>query len=102
MKLYLSLANQWKASLFIFSGSIHQLRNVNPVMYQPLCMLSHSIVSDSLRPHKLQPTRPLCRWNFPAKNTGVGCHFLLQGIFLTQGWNPHLLHLLHCRWILYH
>ena len=28
-------------------------------------------------------------------NTGVGCHFLLQGIFLTQGWNPHLLRLLH-------
>ena len=26
----------------------------------------------------------LCPWNFPSKNTGVGCHFLLQGIFLTQ------------------
>ena len=35
---------------------------------------------------------------FPGKNTGVGCHFLLQGIFLTQGLN---LHLLHCRKILY-
>ena len=34
-------------------------------------------------------------WDFPGKNTGVGCHFLLQGIFLTQGSNPHLLHLLH-------
>ena len=31
----------------------------------------------------------------PGKNTGVGCHFLLQGIFQTQGWNPHLLCLLH-------
>ena len=31
-------------------------------------------------------------WNFPGKNTRVGCHFLLQGIFLTQGLNPHLLH----------
>ena len=30
--------------------------------------------------------------DFPGKNTGVGCHFLLQGIFLTQGANPHLLH----------
>ena len=29
---------------------------------------------------------------FPDKNTGVGCHFLLQGIFPNQGWNPHLLH----------
>ena len=28
----------------------------------------------------------------PGKNTGVGCHFILQRIFLTQGWNPHLLH----------
>ena len=39
---------------------------------------------------------------FSNKNTGVGCHFLLQGIFLTQGSNPHLLHLLHCRQVLYH
>ena len=31
-------------------------------------------------------------WDFPGKNTRVGCHFLLQGIFLTQGSNPHLLH----------
>ena len=32
-------------------------------------------------------------WDSPGKNTGVGCHFLLQGIFPTQGWNPSLLHL---------
>ena len=37
-------------------------------------------------------------WDFPVKNTGVGCHFLLQGIFLTQGSNPGLLH---CRQTLY-
>ena len=37
---------------------------------------------------------------FLSKNTGVGCHFLLQGTFLTQGSNPSLLHLLHCRQIL--
>ena len=34
----------------------------------------------------------LCPWNFPGKNTGVGCHLLLQGTFLTQGLNPCLLH----------
>ena len=34
-------------------------------------------------------------WDFPGKNTGEGCHFLLQGIFPTQGSNPHLLCLLH-------
>ena len=33
--------------------------------------------------------------HFPTKNTGVGCHFLLQGIFPTQRWNPHLFRLLH-------
>ena len=36
--------------------------------------------------------RLLCSWDSPGKNTGVGCHCLLQGIFLTQGSNPHLLH----------
>ena len=41
----------------------------------------------SLQPHGLQPTRLLCQWDFPDKNIGVGCHFLLQGIFPTQGVN---------------
>ena len=45
-----------------------------------------------LRHHGLQPARLLCPWDFPGKSTGVGCHFLLQGIFLTQGLNPYLLH----------
>ena len=40
-------------------------------------------------------TRLLCPWNSPGKNTGVGCHSFLQGIFLTQGSNLHLLCLLH-------
>ena len=51
---------------------------------------------NSLRHHGLQPTRLLCPWDFPGKDTGVGCHFLLQGIFPTQGSN---LGLLHCRQI---
>ena len=38
---------------------------------------------------------------FSGKNTGVGCHFLLQGILLTQESNPHFLCLLHCRQVLY-
>ena len=42
------------------------------------CMLSRSGVPDSLRPHGLQPARLLCLWDFSGKNTGVGCHFLLQ------------------------
>ena len=60
-------------------------------------MFSRSVVSDSLRPHGLQPTRLLGPWDFPGENTGVGCHFLLQGICPTQGLSPHLLCLLHCR-----
>ena len=64
--------------------------------------VSCSIVSNSLRPHRLYPCKLLCSWNSLGKNTGVGCHSLLQGIFPTQRSNPRLLHLLHCRWILYH
>ena len=52
-------------------------------------------MSDPLRLHGLQLARLLCPWNFPRKNTGVGCHFLLQGTFPTQGSNPCLLRLLH-------
>ena len=37
-----------------------------------------SVVSDSVPPHRGQPTRLLCPWDSPGKNTGVGCHFLLQ------------------------
>ena len=54
---------------------------------------------DSLQPYGLEPTRLLCPWDSPSKNTRVGCYALLQRIFLTQGSNPGLPH---CRWILYH
>ena len=40
-----------------------------------------------------------CPWDFPGKNTGVGCHLLLQEIFLTQGLHQGLLH---CRQMLNH
>ena len=62
------------------------------------CVLSHSVTSSSLWPHGLQPTRLLCPWDSPAKNTGVGCHALVPGISTTQESNPGLPH---CRWILY-
>ena len=52
-------------------------------------------MSDSLQSHGLWPARFLCPWDFPGKNTGVGCHFLLQGIFPTQESKPSLLCLLH-------
>ena len=54
------------------------------------CLITKSCLT--LQPLDLQPTRLLCPWDFPGKNTGVGCHLLLQEIFPTQGSNPHLLH----------
>ena len=60
-----------------------------------------SVMSDPLGPHGLQSTRLLCPRDSSGKNTGVGCHSLLQGIFLTQGSNLHLFCLLHYRQILY-
>ena len=45
-----------------------------------------------MQPHGPQPARLLGLWDFPVKGTGTGCHFLLQGIPLTQGSNLHLLH----------
>ena len=59
------------------------------------CVLIHSFVSSSLQSPEQQPNRLLCPWNFPGKNIEVDCHFLIQGIFLTQGSKPHLLCLLH-------
>ena len=64
-------------------------------------VLSCSVVSHSLRPFAFQPTRLHCPRDFSGKNTGVGCRFLLQGIFSTQGSKQCLLCLLHCRQILY-
>ena len=59
-------------------------------LFNVLCQCS--VMSDSLQPHGQWPATVLCPWNFPGRNTGVGCHFLLQGIFPTQGLNLHLLH----------
>ena len=65
-----------------------------------LCSVA-SVVSNSLWPHGLEPAWLLCPWDSPGRNTGVGCHVLLQGTFPTQGSNYCLLCPLHCRWILY-
>ena len=68
-------------------------------VYLHLCSVT-SVVSDSLRPYELQPTRLFGPWDSPGKNIGVGCHFPLQGIFPTQELNQHLLLFLHYRRIL--
>ena len=61
-----------------------------------LCMHTCSVVSNSLWPHGLcSPPVSSVHGDSPGKNTRVGCHVLLQGIFSTQESNQHLFHLLH-------
>ena len=50
----------------------------SPMQASEKCKWSRSVISDSQRPHELQPTRLLCPWDFPGKSTGVGSHWLLQ------------------------
>ena len=61
-------------------------------IFMLLLLFSRSVVSDSLGTHGLQPARLLCPREFLGKDTGMGCHYLLQGIFPTQGSNLRLLH----------
>ena len=63
------------------------------IVQQLLLLFSHEVVGLFCN-----PTRLLSPWDFLSKNTGVGCYFLLQRIFLTEGFNVRLLH---CRQILY-
>ena len=80
--------------MFKFAFQIKKImRNVSFIFLS--CVQVCSGMCDSLQPPGLQPAKLLCPWNVPAKNTGVGCHFHLQGIFPTQGLNLHLLLLLH-------
>ena len=58
------------------------------------CVLNRSVMSDSVTLWTRSP-RLLCPWDSPGRNTRAGSHFLLQGIFPTQGWNPCLLRFLH-------
>ena len=61
------------------------------LFWVPMCVLSClSHVRLSVTPWTIPHTRLLCLWNSTGKNTGVGCYSLLQGIFPTQGSNPHV------------
>ena len=63
----------------------------------PVCACMHANLLQSclFQSYGLQSARLLCPWDSSGMNTGVGCHALLQGIFLTQGSNPCVLRLLH-------
>ena len=93
----LSVSDGWH-----YAALLHECIAIHTVEIQRqgflACVLSH--VWLFVTPWTIT-TRLLCPWDFPGKNTRVGCGFLLQGIFLTQRSNPCLLKLLHCRKILY-
>ena len=78
--------------------SIFSRLNVFPMLLKTSSIPCHSHVhakllqSDFLWPYRLQPIRLFWPWDSSGTNTGVGCHAPLQGIFLTQGSNPGLLH----------
>ena len=87
--LWFTLSCHWEIGSNMVDTHIGKVKSV-----------SHAVVSHSLRPrHGLQPTKLLCPWDFTGKNTGMGSHSLLQGIFPDQGLNSGVLH---CRQILYH
>ena len=83
--------------MYIFMCLISFLENVFEnfscycIHYFLLLLFSHQVLSDSLATQWTVAARLLCPQDFPSKNTGVGCHFLLQEIFLTQGQNLYLL-----------
>ena len=93
----LNLTTSWDVHLdFLLSPFKISLVSYNYVMY--VCLVSDLPVQLCLTlcdPMEYSLLDSLVHGNFPGRNTGVGCHALLQGIFLTQGTNPCLLCLLH-------
>ena len=69
------------------------MKSIKLYIYVYYCCLFTNSCLTLPSPHELYPNRLLCPWDFPGRNTGVGCCFLLQGNFSTQGSNPGLLHL---------
>ena len=88
----------WRVSPWIHVLPDSQNHNLCRCSHNRFSCLVAKLCLTLLWPHGLYPTRLFCPWDFPGKNTGVGCQALLQGIFPTQGLNPGLPH---CRWSLY-
>ena len=86
--LFISMSFRWDMFCHLYISA-----KTESLAYCEVVKWSHSVMSDSLRPHGLSSA-----WNSPGQNTGVGSLSLLQGIFPTQGSNPGLPH---CRRILY-
>ena len=80
----------------VFHIYVHVFSYIERIIYSYIHICVCSVTrSDCFQPLRLLPARLLCPWNSPGKNTGVGCRFLLQGIFQTQGSNL-------CLWCLLH
>ena len=78
------------SSFFVHNSS--KVEEIQPSMNSCCCYLFVKSCPTLLLPHRLQPARLLCPWDFPGKNTGVGlARTLLQRTFLIQGSNPSLL-----------
>ena len=75
---------QFCLNIFPFTALTLQFHLFSPLW---LSLFGHSIMPNSLWPHGLWPTRLPCQWDFPGKNTGVGCYFLLQGNLPDRGLN---------------
>ena len=95
--LYTVLCNKVHKSTTTCTGCTHmhtydnvrqtlELTDMTDIRRSVSCL----VVSDSLQHNGLESARHLCPWASPGKNTGVGCHALLKGIFLTQELNPSL------------
>ena len=76
---FLTASETFLTNAWIQSGWVAPIRGIPPYhLTQPCCCYGTSVMSDSVRPHRRQPNRLPCPWDSPGKNTGVGCHFLLQ------------------------
>ena len=83
---WLHVSSQWR--------NVHGIAWLRPIFLSSCCCgcLVAKLCPTLFWPHALQPAKLLCPWDFSGKNTGEGCHFLLQGILLTQKLNLRLLH----------
>ena len=75
-------------SCFIWFLGNSQLTNFSVDWTDSITWVNESVASDSLQSLGPEPTRVFCSWNSPRKDTGVGCHFFLQGIFPVSGIKP--------------
>ena len=83
--LFDSSSALWLLRSVLFS--LHVCTFFTFYFFSVLCLITQSCPT-FFNPMDCGPPRLLCPWDSPGKNTGVGCHFLLQGIFPTQGSNP--------------